>query len=286
MCRPFYLSREFTSIIFSVVYIPPQPDTAKALSNLHDVLSVVEPVLILLCALILKVDAGTDPWYADLTIRNHKDRFKTDTGADVSVLPAQTFYTVAEENTYLAKSDRPLYGLGGTPLNVLGMYKKSLCKGEHVIQEGVYVIKDLHIALLSRPASIKLNLVSRADSIDKTVMKESYPKLCQGLGMLQQPYTIKLKPDAIPFSLATPRCVPIPLLGKVKEELECMEIIGVISRVEEPTDWCSGMVPVPTKNGSVHICVDLTHLNEAVCREKYILPSVEHARISRRSSGL
>lgn len=45
--------------------------------------------------------------------------------------------------------------------------------------------------------------------------------------------------------------------------------------MEEPTDWCSGMVPVSTKTGSVRIGVDLTHLNEAVCREKHILPSVE-----------
>lgn len=35
------------------------------------------------------------------------------------------------------------------------------------------------------------------------------------------------------------------------------------------------MVPVLTKNYSVRICVDLTCLNEAVCREKYVLPSVE-----------
>lgn len=34
------------------------------------------------------VDAGSDPWYADLTIRNHKVRFKIDTGADVSVIPS------------------------------------------------------------------------------------------------------------------------------------------------------------------------------------------------------
>lgn len=92
---------------------------------------------------------------------------------------------------------------------------------------------------------------------------------------MQQPYSIKLKPDATPFSLAMPRRVPIPLLGKVKEELERMEKMSVISRVEAPTEWCAGMVPVPSKNGSVRICVDLTRLNEAVCREKYILPSVE-----------
>lgn len=122
---------------------------------------------------------------------------------------------------------------------------------------------------------MKLNLVSRLDSVDKKVMADSYPKLCQGLGMLQQPYTIKLNPDAIPFSLTMPRHIPIPLLSKVQEELERMESLGVISRVEEPTEWCSEMVPVPSKNGSVRICVDLTCLNEAVCSEKYILPSVE-----------
>lgn len=56
-----------------------------------------------------------------------------------------------------------------------------------------------------------------------------------------------------------------------------MEEISVISKVEEPTDWCSGMVAVPKKVGIVRLCVDLTKLNEAVCRKKYILPSVEQS---------
>ncbi len=36
---PFYLPREFTSIIVTAVYIPPQADTSLALSKLHDELS-------------------------------------------------------------------------------------------------------------------------------------------------------------------------------------------------------------------------------------------------------
>ncbi len=39
ICRPFYLPREFSSIVITSVYIPPQADTSLALSNLHDVLS-------------------------------------------------------------------------------------------------------------------------------------------------------------------------------------------------------------------------------------------------------
>ena len=54
-----------------------------------------------------------------------------------------------------------------------------------------------------------------------------------------------------------------------------MEDLGVISKVEEPTEWCAGMVVVPKQNGRVRICVDLTKLNESVCRERHILPSVK-----------
>lgn len=54
-----------------------------------------------------------------------------------------------------------------------------------------------------------------------------------------------------------------------------MQELGVISPVQEPTDWCSGMVVVPKTNGKVRICVDLTKLNENVRQELHQLPSVE-----------
>ena len=61
-----------------------------------------------------------------------------------------------------------------------------------------------------------------------------------------------------------------------------MEAMGVITRVEPPTNWCAGIVVVPKPNESLRICVDLTKLNESVRRERHILPSVDHilARLS------
>ena len=57
-----------------------------------------------------------------------------------------------------------------------------------------------------------------------------------------------------------------------------MEKMEIISKVDEPTEWCAGMVVVPKANGKVHICVDLTKLNESTCilREYHPLPSVDH----------
>ena len=51
--------------------------------------------------------------------------------------------------------------------------------------------------------------------------------------------------------------------------------MGVIEKVDEATEWCSGMVVVLKPNSSVRICVDLTKLNKSVKRERHILPSVE-----------
>ena len=59
----------------------------------------------------------------------------------------------------------------------------------------------------------------------------------------------------------------MPLSSKVKQELDRMESMNVISKVQEPTPWCADMVVVPKKTGSIKICVDLKPLNKSVQRE-------------------
>ncbi|KAL5488977.1 hypothetical protein EMCRGX_G018012 [Ephydatia muelleri] len=88
-------------------------------------------------------------------------------------------------------------------------------------------------------------------------------------------YKIRMKEGATPFAITTPRRVATPLLPKVKAEFKRMEELGVISSVEEPTNWCAGMVVVPKANGDIRICVDLTKLNANVCRENHPLPVVD-----------
>ena len=61
----------------------------------------------------------------------------------------------------------------------------------------------------------------------------------------------------------------------MKIELQRMENMGVISRVDKPTNWCSEMIVVPKSDGSVRIYVNLTKLNESVLRESHPLPCVD-----------
>ena len=129
---------------------------------------------------------------------------------------------------------------------------------------------------MGRPAIEALNLISRVnfvDSLERFV--NLYPDLFNGLGTLGVEYHIQLRHDVKPYALTTPRRVAIPLMPKVKQELTRMESMGVIIKVDNPIDWCAGMVVVPKPNGNIHICVDLTKLNNSVRRERHILPSVE-----------
>ena len=105
---------------------------------------------------------------------------------------------------------------------------------------------------------------------------QNFPELFQGLGTLKDIYKIQIVPDTKPFALTTSRRVAVPLLPKVKAELERMEKLGVIliQKLQFLQNGM-GMVVAPKPNDTVRICVDLTKLNQSVCRERYILPSVE-----------
>ena len=63
--------------------------------------------------------------------------------------------------------------------------------------------------------------------------------------------------------------------SKVKEELARMEKLGVIRKVDKPTNGYAGMVTVPKSNGKIQIGVDLTKLNENVCSETYAIPKID-----------
>ena len=105
---------------------------------------------------------------------------------------------------------------------------------------------------------------------------EQFPKVFTGLGTLGEEYKIQLKDDATPYALYAPRNVPMPLRPKVKEELERMEMLGVISKVSQTTPWCAGLLVAVPK---IRMCVDLKPLNESVLREVYPISKGVWSRI-------
>lgn len=83
----------------------------------------------------------------------------------------------------------------------------------------LYVIQSLTVPLLGLPALQALEVVKFLDEL-QTPKATLHAELFQGLGTLQDEYTILLRPDAVPFSLSVPRRIPIPLLEVVRHELD------------------------------------------------------------------
>ena len=122
-----------------------------------------------------------------------------------------------------------------------------------------------------------LGLIHRVEAISTIPVdiRTQYPSLFTGLGCMSEPYEIRIKHDATPYAITSHRCVPLPPLSKVEDELKRLQRFNVIKKVGTPTEWCVLMVVVQKKTGDIRLCAGLRKINDAVRREKLILPAVD-----------
>ena len=176
----------------------------------------------------------------------------------------------------LQPTSKILYGPSQHTHKTIGQFMGKVKYGGKQSEQLIFVVRGLKTNLLGLPTIMVLKLAARTDAVidQKTQLIEKYPSVFTGFGFGDE-YSIKLKSDAKPHALFTPRQVPLQYRSKIQKELECMESLGVISKVDEPTLWCAGTVAVPKRNGSICICVNLRLLNENVLREVHPLPKID-----------
>jgi len=109
-------------------------------------------------------------------------------------------------------------------------------------------------------------------SID--TLKSRFPDRFDKIGSFKGAAKIHLKPDAQP-SIDPPRKCSVHIKPKLKQELDHMESLGIIRKVETPTDWCSSITTVVKKDGSIRVCLDPRRLNDALKRCSHKIPTLE-----------
>ena len=214
-------------------------------------------------------------WNVQLLVDNKEVSFKLDTGAKVTAITEQSYQSIG--SPCLQKPQKQLRGPKKHPLNVIGTFTITVSYKNKSCSTDIYVVRNLAHNLLGLLVITDLHLIVLVDAIqsDRATLQQKFPSLFTGLGILQNKYDIQLKPWCQTFALSTARHVPILLRTKVQAELDYMQSLNVISKVDQPTPWCAGMVVVPKKAGKVRICVDLKPLNESVLRENHPLPHVD-----------
>ena len=101
-----------------------------------------------------------------------------------------------------------------------------------------------------------------------------FPNRFTEIGKFPGEYKIWLHPDAH-LVIHTPRKCPIALHPKVKEHLAKMEALGVITHIDQPTDWVWSITYIQKTNGELHLCLDLHDLNRAIYHDHHKKPTVE-----------
>ena len=137
--------------------------------------------------------------------------------------------------------------------------------------------------LPGKRASEQMNLITvyydnianvQSDSVSERLMTEYSNVFNDELGSL--PDQLHLQVDLTIKLLTAPAGrIPVSMIPPVNEELKRLQNFGVITPVNEPTDWNSRMVIAAKKSGSICICVDPRPPKKALKRDWYQLPTIE-----------
>ena len=222
------------------------------------------------------IDCGeTKPWRVALTINNYEINFKADSGADIGCIPQLDYERMIPRPTLLP-TRFPLKSPGGR-VDCLGQFDATTQYKGQIYTFPICVIRgETASRLLGRSAAHRMGILKFIEEVSDDVFGE--------FGLMKgDPVRIRLKPDAQPYNLATPRRISAPLLKPLQEELNRMVANDIITPITEPTEWCSPIVVVLKKTGRIRLCVDYKRLNQSVMREQFIMPTVDE--ISSKLAG-
>lgn len=204
-----------------------------------------------------------------------------------SVLSSLGIVKVKKCNTVLVA-----YGSADFKIKTVGQIKLSCSKSNCTPVDIVFVVVDAkeQMPLLGLGACQQLKLISKIESVsDKNVkldslknLKEQYPVVFVGVGKFGNKHHISLKDNTVP-RVQPVRRVPHSLRDRLKTKLEYLEGQGIVRKVEGPTEWLHPLVIVEKKNGDLRLCLDPKHLNDAIKREHFLIPTVEE--ISSKLAG-
>ena len=222
-------------------------------------------------------------------------KFQLDSGETCNLLPAKYL----EDRNELTPTRKRLTMYNYTMIKPLGMCKMEVrnpknARSYHV--EFVVFDSDRAVPILGNQTMQQMDLIrvqqhnvmsvntSQAGSTAEQLLKD-YPDVFEGTGKLEGQYTLEVIDGATPVVYA-PRRVPVALKGKLKEELDRLQSLGIIEQVTDPTPWVSSLVTVLKPNGQIRVCIDPKDLNPVLRRSHYpsstideILPELSRAKV-------
>ena len=194
----------------------------------------------------------TNEYSVTLDVEGVPTRLKVDTGAQANILPWRYYKTLQNRPTLKRTSVKQI-SYTGDILPTIGQCDLRI--KDQCLE--FFIINRDQSPILGLKASQTLGLIKVVLNINRTKdIVTCYKGVFQGLGCLQQPYHIKIDSSVQPV-VCPVRNQPIALRGRLKEELDKMEELNVIRKIEQPTEWVNSLVVVEKhKAKKLKICLD------------------------------
>ncbi|XP_018403211.1 PREDICTED: uncharacterized protein LOC108780116 [Cyphomyrmex costatus] len=154
--------------------------------------------------------------------------FIIDTGADITCVSEKCIPGKNREK--LLRSDKIISGPDGRKLPVIGYLYVTLEREKVTAQSKIYVIRGLKQNLLGKPEIEKFGLIQKINNVKGNNINEivsKYVEVFKGIGQFKKELSIEVKENTKPHFEAVPRTVPIPLLPKLKKELNKLLKLGI-----------------------------------------------------------
>ena len=232
----------------------------------------------------------TEEIYTELQINDKRVKFQIDCGATINIINKR------HAGSNITQSSKTLKMWNGTEVKPLGTTplllrnpktkKKYSIKfvvvpdnlnplvGAHTGQQmGLITVHTQSVVPVSPPERKKSEDINKIETAEQLI-QQCPDVLSKDLGTLPGTVHLQVAENAKP-SITPPRRVPTALREKCKDELNQLENLGVLAKVDEPTAWVSSVVIATNKSGALRICIDPRPLNQALKRETYQLPVLD-----------
>nr|XP_054749713.1 uncharacterized protein K02A2.6-like [Lytechinus pictus] len=211
----------------------------------------------------------SDPIIVPVVIEGKVTHMELDTGSSVSMIPL-SYYEKHLSHVKMHESEKSLVSfITNQTVKPVGKVHVEVTHGKYQGKLSLYVVEHTEYLLFGRDwlSIVPLNwksLISRVSGnhdhsqvhhvgeLDRVLNKHN--RLFEDrLGKLTKARAhISVKDDAKPVT-TRPYKVPFAMRDKVEEELERLQKCGVLTAIDH-SEWSTGIVAVPKKDGSVRIC--------------------------------
>jgi hypothetical protein len=218
-------------------------------------------------------------WLETVVINNHNVSFKLDSGAQTNLLSYSMFKELGLSQSQIVQSNVVISSFTGQQVPIVGRCNIN-CLIRSQNHDISFVIVDAKCSpLLGLETCCKLGLISRSVNsltieTDNIVVKDYQIMFDGNLGTI--PGEIKLELSSnYEAKIEPPRRVPFALMEPLKNELDRMEKLGIVAKVNEPTEWVHGMVLINKKGSGLRVVLDPRNLNKYLKRPQCQIPTAE-----------